>query len=181
MRHQLQVQKVRTEDVGVLSEHFRSELDRTHHSDLFDQDAGHFSFHVAWVGDLPVGHALIRWIGPRTPEVALQYPGCPEIYRLVVLEPHRAQGIGSQLIAACEDEARARRKGLVGLGVEHTNPQARRLYERLGYSAAISRYEDSYAVRDAVGEISWVRSACVWMTKALVTPLELLGDANDED
>ncbi|HKO93170.1 MAG TPA: GNAT family N-acetyltransferase [Polyangiaceae bacterium] len=164
MRDQLKVRKLRTEDVGVLGEHFRSEVDRTHHS---DQDAGHFSFHVAWAGDLPVGHALIRWIGARIPEVALQYPGCPEIYRLVVLEPYRARGIGSQLIAACEGEARARRKGLVGLGVEHANLQARRLYERLGYSAAISRYEDSYAVRDAVGEISWVCPACVWMTKAL--------------
>jgi len=132
MRDQFQVQKLRTEDVSVLSEHFRSEADRTHHRDLFDQDAGHLSFHVAWAGGLPVGHALIRWIGPRTPEVALQYPGCPEIYRLVVLEPHRARGIGSQLIEACEDEAWARRKGTVGLGVEHTNPQARRLYERLG-------------------------------------------------
>ncbi|HKO90711.1 MAG TPA: GNAT family N-acetyltransferase [Polyangiaceae bacterium] len=96
MRDQPHVQKLRAEDVGVLSEHFRSELDRTHHSDLLDQDAGNFSFHVAWVRDLPVGHALIRWMGPRAPEVALQYPGCPEIYRLVVLEPHRARGIGSQ-------------------------------------------------------------------------------------
>ena len=51
MRDQLQVQKLRTEDVGVLSKHFRSELDRTHHSDLFDQDAGQFSFYVAWAGD----------------------------------------------------------------------------------------------------------------------------------
>lgn len=152
----------------MLGERFRSELGRTHRNDLVEQDAGALSFYVAWAADLPVGHALIRWIGPRSPEVSRQYPDCPEVYRLGVLEPYRARGIGSQLLAAGEDEASRRGNALVGLGVEQANPQARRLYERLGYSpSAISKYEDKYRVRGALGAVSWVRASCLWMTKWL--------------
>ncbi|MGX5816653.1 GNAT family N-acetyltransferase [Chitinophaga lutea] len=45
----------------------------------------------------------------------------------------RGQGIGQQLIAAAEERARNEGHRYTGLIVSEANPQAQRLYERLGY------------------------------------------------
>jgi ribosomal protein S18 acetylase RimI-like enzyme len=162
------VRRVGADDLNALTVSFTSELGRTQESDHADQAAGQLSFHVAWAGELPLGHVLIRWRGPRSPEVTRHYPGCAEVYRLSVLEPYRRRGIGSQLMAACEREARAERRAMIGLGVEHANLPARRLYEKLGYApSSIPSYEDAYRARDAAGEVVWVRSPCAWLIRAL--------------
>ena len=58
---------------------------------------------------------------------------------LAVVEQARGQGIGSLLLQAVEDHARALGKQAVRLDVIDTNPGARRLYERLGYRAVRTR------------------------------------------
>jgi ribosomal protein S18 acetylase RimI-like enzyme len=45
----------------------------------------------------------------------------------------QGRGIGSELMRAAEDFVCVRGFGAIVLGVEHSNPRARRLYERLGY------------------------------------------------
>jgi RimJ/RimL family protein N-acetyltransferase len=47
--------------------------------------------------------------------------------------PLRGRGIGTALIRAAEDSARQLGHGRLSLGVGVDNPQARRLYERLGF------------------------------------------------
>ncbi|GIX06599.1 MAG: hypothetical protein KatS3mg115_1002 [Candidatus Poribacteria bacterium] len=98
---------------------------------------GEGAFLLATINDLPVGYALVRWDGvapgPASEEV-------PEIEALYVLPALRGFGIGSALIAACEDACRER--GFRGIGitlhpVRHS--YARALYERLGY-----RYRTTY-------------------------------------
>jgi ribosomal protein S18 acetylase RimI-like enzyme len=47
----------------------------------------------------------------------------------------RGRGIGTQLMRAAEDAVCGRGYSAIVLGVEDSNPRARRLYERLGYEA----------------------------------------------
>ena len=49
------------------------------------------------------------------------------------LPPLQNLGIGTRLIAAVEDLLQKRGYKIVELGVEKDNPDAKRLYERLGY------------------------------------------------
>jgi ribosomal protein S18 acetylase RimI-like enzyme len=52
---------------------------------------------------------------------------------LAVRGEWRGRGIGTRLLAACEDIARQRGLGALSLDVVDTNPRARRLYQRFGF------------------------------------------------
>lgn len=52
---------------------------------------------------------------------------------LVTHPDHRGQGIGKELMAAAFDRARREGMTVVGLNVDHDNPQAKALYERQGF------------------------------------------------
>jgi ribosomal protein S18 acetylase RimI-like enzyme len=60
-----------------------------------------------------------------------------------VVRPLRDQGIGTSLVRAAEALALERGIGIVELGVEDSNPRARRLYERLGYRS-VARNDFQY-------------------------------------
>jgi GNAT superfamily N-acetyltransferase len=81
---------------------------------------------IAWEADRPVGHAHIAWHGTH---MAL-----PEIQDVFVLPSQRRRGIATELTSAAEVEARNRGWRSISLSVSQGgNPQARRLYEKLGY------------------------------------------------
>lgn len=76
----------------------------------------------AWMGDQLVGWGLLtcwRAVG--------------EISDLWVDERHRNHGIGTRLIATLAHMAMSRGVRQLEIGVDKTNPAARRLYERLGF------------------------------------------------
>jgi GNAT superfamily N-acetyltransferase len=88
---------------------------------------------VAWIDDKPVGDAYL-WCEPvEEVEVREAYPGVPMLNHLEVAPEFQGQGIGTALIRAVEDAARRRGHERLVLGVGIDNPQAKRLYERLGY------------------------------------------------
>ena len=60
-----------------------------------------------------------------------------------VARPFQGQGIGTSLVRAVEALAAERGYSAVELGVEDSNPRARRLYERLGYRS-IARNDFQY-------------------------------------
>jgi GNAT superfamily N-acetyltransferase len=81
---------------------------------------------IAWAANRPVGHAHIAWQGTH---MAL-----PEIQDVFVLPEQRRRGIATELTCAAEAEARIRGWDSISLSVSRDgNPQARRLYEKLGY------------------------------------------------
>ena len=88
------------------------------------------TWHVWWRAQQPCGWALIQWDGKPTA------PDCPDLNDLYVHPTWRGQGIGTQILAACEQIVLARGFARLGLAVnpDH-NPRAYALYQRLGYSA----------------------------------------------
>lgn len=78
----------------------------------------------------------------------------------------RGQGVGTALIRAAEALAGERGLPRVGLGVAEDNPNAARLYGRLGYVAGM-RYRGSYSYVDAAGVKHDVNELATFMVKDL--------------
>ena len=97
-----------------------------------EADAGAISFLIAWLGDDPVGHVLVRWL-TDTPKYAALPRGVPVLEWLGVAAGHRNAGIGTALMEAAEELARSRGHDGILLSVGVENHGARRLYQRRGY------------------------------------------------
>ncbi len=78
---------------------------------------------IAAVAALPNGH----------PMTEATEPGEWEFRYLAVRKDHWGQGLGTLLIAAVEERARANKAARMVLRVVDDNPRAMRLYEHLGY------------------------------------------------
>jgi len=164
---QTDIRAVAREDLAALELTFRSEFNRTHADDLADQALGEKSFLVAWVNDEPVGHVLVNWQGARQPEPAAAFPGCPEIFRMAVLEPYRRRGIATALARACETEARQRGHVRIGLGTDPAVPEEKNLYIGLGYvDSGIGLFDDVYKVTREDG-VHTVRAVTKFLIKQL--------------
>ena len=88
---------------------------------------------IAWCGGEPVGDVYL-WCEPlEEPELRATFPGVPLLNHLEVAAPWRRRGIGTALVHACEQAALARGHDVLLLGVGLDNPEAKRLYDRLGY------------------------------------------------
>ena len=85
------------------------------------------------------------------------------IWMLAVHERFRSLGAGAELIAALEHKIIDHGRALARMLVEHDNPGARALYERLGYSEAGATL-DSWPV---AGGKTYV-TACTIMERRLV-------------
>jgi GNAT superfamily N-acetyltransferase len=89
---------------------------------------------VAWLDGRPIGDVFLACEPAEEPEVRRHLPGVPRLIHLEVLGPFQGRGIGTALIRAAEDTARRLGHERIALGVGLDNPNARRLYERLGYA-----------------------------------------------
>ncbi len=97
---------------------------------------------VADVNGFPVGQVWLDLSVKRQDRVAV-------LWALRVFPFLRNLGIGTALIRHSESVARARGFRVMEIGVEKTNREARRLYERLGYERVGSqRAPYSYARSD---------------------------------
>lgn len=93
-------------------------------------------------------------------------PGAGSLHQLATIPALQSCGLGTALIA--EAEHRIRRHGLTRaeLGVEHENPRARALYERLGYVAFDDR-PDAWDVEAPDGTLRRYETMCTIMAKEL--------------
>jgi GNAT superfamily N-acetyltransferase len=147
---------------------FKSEFGRTHADDLHDQSLSNISFMVAWLHDNPVGHALVRWLGPRIEIVRKDYPDCPEIYRLEVLKEFWSQGIATAIIKECENEALKRQFLLIGLGTDPGISPKDNLYFRIGYELSrVDIYIDEYKTRLDDGTVVTIREDSQFLIKRI--------------
>jgi GNAT superfamily N-acetyltransferase len=165
---ELTIRQIEKSDLDKMDNTFKSEFGRTHADDLHDQSLSNLSFFVAWMNDDPVGHALVRWLGPREETVRKNYPDCPEIYRLRVLKEFRSQGIATAIIRKCENEALARHHLLIGLGTHPNNISKDNLYICSGYeSSTVGSYIDTYKTRSEDGTVVTIRKEAQFLIKRI--------------
>ena len=164
----LTIHQIEKSDLGEMDNTFKSEFGRTHAGDLHDQSLSKISFFVAWLNNDPVGHALVRWLGPREETVRKDYPDCPEIYRVRVLKGFRSRGIATAIIRKCENEALKRDCSLIGLGTHSNITSKDNLYIRSGYEpSTVGRYIDTYKVRLEDGTVTTIRKEAQFLIKRL--------------
>lgn len=151
------------EDIDLLDRCMPSEGETSFHRQRFErQQDGGGTYLVAWRDKQPVGHLEIRWSGCSAPAVKCSVPACPELNALGVWPPgERGQGVGTALLLAAEEKARARKFRIVGLGVAEDNFRAGALYARLGYMTRGPRYHDNWSWTDEEGV---VREESRWAT-----------------
>jgi GNAT superfamily N-acetyltransferase len=96
---------------------------------LDESAADRSTYLVAWEDERPVGHAHIAW---QQTHLAI-----PEIQDVYVVPDRRRRGIAAFLTHFAEDTARSRGWTSISLSVSKDgNPDAKRLYEHLGYGDA---------------------------------------------
>jgi ribosomal protein S18 acetylase RimI-like enzyme len=84
------------------------------------------------VAELPNGDRIgVLWVGLRKPDGSQAW-----IYDIEVDADRRGQGLGRELLALAESEARELGATNIGLNVFGDSPVARRLYETAGYETA---------------------------------------------
>ena len=164
----LTIRPIEKSDLDKMDNTFKSEFGRTHADDLHDQSLSNISFMVAWLDHNPVGHALVRWLGPRDELVRKDYPDCPEIYRLRVLKEFWSQGIATAIIKECENEAVRKGCLLIGIGTYPKTPSKDNLYLQLGYeSSRVDSYIDEYKTSQDDGTVATVRKDAQFLIKGI--------------
>lgn len=134
----------------------------SHQKRFNKQLAGTAEYLIAWVNDEPAGFFLLDFQGQQ------YLPGVPEISGGEVKTSLRSNGIGAALIKACEERARLHGSKHVCLLVAHDNPNARRLYERLGYrDSGVKNVVAEYDDTNAAGETRHFREECSLLLKEL--------------
>ena len=128
---------------------------------------------VAWLDGAVVGDVYLYCEVQEEPELRRVYPGVPVLNHLEVTPWLRRRGIGTALIRAGETAARERGHDVLTLGVGLDNPDARRLYERLGYrdwgqGSIVTRWTEP----DPSGGIRHVSLDMDVMVRSLAAPPE---------
>src|SRR5215475_7739465 len=88
---------------------------------------------AAWIDGVVVGDVYLYCEAHEEPELRRELPGVPVLNHLEVAAGWQRRGIGTALVHACEHAARDRGHDVLLLGVGLDNPDAKRLYQRLGY------------------------------------------------
>jgi GNAT superfamily N-acetyltransferase len=119
-------------DLRVLCARWRTPggVHEAHHA---RQRAGQATYLVAWQDQEPLGSGVLQWGGCIGANARTTYPEAVELNHLQVRDRYRGQGVGSALIAAAEALAAQAGRYQMAVGVAEDNPDAERLYRRLGY------------------------------------------------
>jgi GNAT superfamily N-acetyltransferase len=119
-------------------------------ADYAEQQAG-ATFLVAWEADEPWGWALIQWRGCLGENARAAFPGSVEVNHLQVRPHHQGRGTGTAILAAAEQRVRDCGIAEIAVSVSIENPDAARLYRRLGYQPTGIIDACSYRWRDDQG------------------------------
>ncbi len=135
--------------------HLRGTFDRT----FREQVRARKLILIADAGSYPVGRAFLHFA--RGHPLLADGHSRAYLYSLHILEAFRGHGIGTQLIASGEQQARRRGFTCMTIAVAKANPRAMSLYTRLGYRTFTDdpgtwTYVDPTGVRHFVHEPAWL-------------------------
>lgn len=164
------IRPIAAQELGLIEHHigFDWAASGKHRDRLTRQRADGVVYLVAWLGNLPVGHGLLKWNGSDDEPMSSELDGCPEFEDLFVVPHHRSRGMGSELLGRAEILAARKGYRQIGLAVAIDNHRARSLYERRGYvDAGSGEHRTSWTYLDADGLERQAREACHYLVKPL--------------
>jgi GNAT superfamily N-acetyltransferase len=145
------------------------DLSRHHHQRHDVQKRGDGIYLIAWHNAKPIGHFLLEWAGPgEDPTGEYPYP-TPYLGAVEVRTEYRRQGVATQLILKAEELVKGQGFSRIGLAVGSTdNPDAVRLYEKLGYVVwGSGEFEISWEYKSKDGKHGTESEVCIYMFKNL--------------
>lgn len=131
----IEIRPSRKEELELLESEFSpNNLSKHHHGrhDIQENDEGIYL--IAWHDNKPIGHFLLRWNGPDK-DTSRNYPyPTPFLEGGGTRSAYRRKGVATRLIAAAEKLAKEKGSTKISMAVgNRDNPDAKRLYEKLGY------------------------------------------------
>src|SRR5947209_7828498 len=131
------IKPAETSQLDLLEHEFAPGSLSKHHYKRYEvQNRGEGVYLIAWHDHTPVGHFLLRWSGPDDARV-MHYVDVTQSAFLGAggtRVAYRRKGVATALIREAERVAKEQGCTHIGLEVGSTdNPDAKRLYERLGY------------------------------------------------
>jgi GNAT superfamily N-acetyltransferase len=164
---ELMIDAIRAEDADLVARGMPWRTAARHAERTLGQRAGRAVYLIAWKDAAPVGHSFVKWPGDLSSRQA-RAEQCVEIEDLFVAESERGRGIGTALLDASEEAARAHGHARIGLAVALQNDGARRLYGRRGYhDAGHGVFTLRWTSIDDHGiERTW-REQCTYLVKRL--------------
>ena len=87
-------------------------------------------FYLVYKGKDPMAYLKINWGNAQTDVLD---PNSIEIQRLYVLQSHKKQGIGKQLMIIAEEKAKEIKASFLWLGVWEKNENALAFYQKIGF------------------------------------------------
>lgn len=140
------------------------------HKERFKQQRdGHAVYIGAFINNCAVGYVLLSLDNKEDVMPYTNNDKCADMIDLLIIEPLRNYGIGSQLILACEEICKE--KGILCLGLDvnpEDNPKAKRLYEKMGYHTVGEIHLDGvYEYTDEQGNKGKYEDWCMDMIKFL--------------
>jgi ribosomal protein S18 acetylase RimI-like enzyme len=165
------VRELRPDELVLVEELLPSQDREVHARRLASQMAGSATYFIAWLGDRPVGHTLVRWGGSGNPLLATAAsppPIHPYIEGLAVHHAYRSRSIGTQIIRSVEQESIRRGFREIGLAVGVENVRASALYRQLGYrDRGFGEFPNIWSYRDDAGQRHVEVESCVYLVKTL--------------
>ena len=119
---------------------------------------------VADCNDFPIGHVFIQLHSTETG--IADGDGRAYLYALRVMDMFRGRGIGTRLMVEAESMLIERGFGWATIAVAKDNPDALRLYKRLGYRK-IREDSGDWSYRDHEGATRYVHEPCWILEKKL--------------
>lgn len=164
---EFQIRKLEESDLTSL---LRVKNEVSVHMDRFKQQAAGSAVYIgAFIKDSAIGYVLLSMTNKEDVMPYTYGSKCADMIDLLIMEPLRDCGIGSELILACEEVCRQKEIFYLGLDVNPAdNPRAKLLYERLGYRAVGELHLDGvYEYTDEFGALQRYEDWCVDMIKAV--------------
>lgn len=126
---------------------------------------------ILWVAEIPmqglIGQAFIQLVCPR-PELADGWQNA-YLYGFRIKPAYRNKGIGSRMLEVIQNDLSQRRFQRLTLNVARANPDAIRLYQRLGFSITADE-EGHWSYIDHRGKWRSVHEPSYRMEKELQKP-----------
>ena len=134
------------------------------------QERGELVQVVAWMGERPVGKAMVLFPGHEEYSESAERERCGEVRDVAVAPEARRRGVATAMIAALEAATRERGISRIGLSVALADDDApaRGLYAKLGYTVAHGPFITSTDLDGDDGRPIPVGAVMSYMTKALL-------------